>query len=594
MSRTINETAAPGALAADAPLTDGFHLLLDALKLNDVDTIYGVVGIPITDLARLAQMSAIRYIGFRHEYSAGSAAAAAGFLTKKPGILLTVSGPGFLNGLMAVANATVNCFPVVHIAGSSARPVVDLERGDYEELDQLAVARPLVKAAYRVDRAQDIGRGVARAIRTAVSGRPGGVYLDVPAAVLGEAVDAIDGAKSLWRVTDPAPRQFPAPEAVDRAFGLLANARQPLIVLGKGAAYAQADADIRAFVETTGIPFLPMPMAKGLLPDDHPQSVAAARSLALSEADVVLLVGARLNWLLGHGESPHWAPDALFIQADIDASEMDSNQPIEAPLVGDIGAVMEALNNRAQSGRITAPTAWRDELAARKTRNIASMRSRLAADPSPMRFYNALCAVREVLADRPDVYVVNEGANTLDITRNVIDMKLPRHRLDCGTWGVMGIGMGYAIAAAVETGAPVVAIEGDSAFGFSGMEIETICRYQLPITVVIMNNGGVYRGDDVNGASADPAPTVLDPAAHHERLIEAFGGTGYHVTTPAQLSAALQKALASGKPALVDVVLDPSAGTESGHIGNLNPKSAAPSTPAQRTGSGRTSTPTVA
>src|SRR6202012_895350 len=151
---------------------------------------------------------------------------------------------------------------------------------------------------------------------------------------------------------------------------------------------------------------------------------------------------------------------------------------------------------------------------------------------------------------------VNEGANALDLARNVIDMEVPRHRLDTGTWGVMGTGRGAGIAAAVETGKPVVAIEGDSAFGFSGMEIETICRYQLPITVVIMNNGGVYRGDDVNGASVDPAPPVLDPAAHHERLIEAFGGTGYHVTTPAQLSTALQKALASRKPALVDVVLD--------------------------------------
>src|SRR5258708_11445432 len=157
-----------------------------------------------------------------------------------------------------------------------------------------------------------------------------------------------------------------------------------------------------------------MSMAKGLLPDDRPQSVAAARSLALSQADVGLLVGARLNWLLGHGGPPHWAPAALFIQADIEASEMDSNQPIEAPLVGDIGAVMEALNNRAQSGRITAPAAWRDELAARKARNTEAMRNRLAADPSPMRFYNPLRTLRDVPADRPDVYVVNEGANTLD------------------------------------------------------------------------------------------------------------------------------------------------------------------------------------
>ncbi len=234
MSRTISETVGSGTATADAPLTDGFHLLVDALKLNHVETIYGVVGIPITDLARLAQKSAIRYIGFRHEYSAGCAAAAAGFLTRRPGVLLTVSGPGFLNGLMATANATVNCFPVVHIAGSSARPIVDLERGDYEELDQLAVARPLVKAAYRVDRAEDIGRAVARAIRTAVSGRPGGVYLDVPAAVLGEALDAAAGAKTLWQVTDPAPRQLPAPEAVDRAFSLLARREAPADRAGQG------------------------------------------------------------------------------------------------------------------------------------------------------------------------------------------------------------------------------------------------------------------------------------------------------------------------------------------------------------------------
>ena len=243
---------------------------------------------------------------------------------------------------------------------------------------------------------------------------------------------------------------------------------------------------------------------------------------------------------------------------------------------------MAALAGRARPGQITAPAAWREELQARKDRNAALMRHRLEEDPSPMRFYNALGAVRDVLAGRPDVYVVNEGANALDIARDVIDMQVPRHRLDSGTWGVMGIGMGYAIAAAVETGAPVLAIEGDSAFGFSGMEVETICRYRLPVTVVVLNNGGVYRGDGVNAVSADPSPTTLDPAAHHERLIEAFAGTGYHVTTPGQLTAALEKALASGGPALVDCVLDPSAGVESGHLTNLNPKpiATAPTTPA--------------
>ncbi|QLL07743.1 oxalyl-CoA decarboxylase [Mycobacterium vicinigordonae] len=556
-------------------LTDGFHLVVDALQANDVDTIYGVVGIPITDLARTAQAAGIRYIGFRHEASAGNAAAAAGFLTRRPGVCLTTSGPGFLNGLPALANATANCFPMIQLSGSSERAAVDLQRGDYQDLDQLGAARPFCKAAYRIGRVEDIGRGVARAIRTAISGRPGGVYLDIPGEVLGQAMDAAAAADTVWRIVDPAPRQLPAPEAVDRALQLFAAARRPLIVLGKGAAYAQADNVIREFVETTGVPFLPMSMAKGLLPDAHPQSVAAARSLALARADTVLLVGARLNWLLGHGESPQWSADAKFIQIDIAASEFDSNQPIAAPLAGDIGSVLSALLDGLADHRVTLASAWTGELAERKDRNDAKMRERLAEDPHPMRFYNALSAIRAVLQRNPDVYVVNEGANALDLTRNVVDIELPRHRLDTGTWGVMGIGLGYSIGAAVETGRPVVAIEGDSAFGFSGMEIETICRYRLPVTVVVLNNGGVYRGDEAAASQSDLAPTVLNAGAHHELLAEAFGGKGYHVSTPAELEAALTEALASNGPGIIDCALDPAAGVESGHLASRNPSRAA-------------------
>ncbi|AFE11483.1 putative oxalyl-CoA decarboxylase [Mycobacterium tuberculosis RGTB423] len=563
-------------------LTDGCHLVVDALKANDVDTIYGVVGIPITDLARAAQASGIRYIGFRHEASAGNAAAAAGFLTARPGVCLTTSGPGFLNGLPALANATTNCFPMIQISGSSSRPMVDLQRGDYQDLDQLNAARPFVKAAYRIGQVQDIGRGVARAIRTATSGRPGGVYLDIPGDVLGQAVEASAASGAIWRPVDPAPRLLPAPEAIDRALDVLAQAQRPLLVLGKGAAYAQADNVIREFVEHTGIPFLPMSMAKGLLPDSHPQSAAAARSLAMARADVVLLVGARLNWLLGNGESPQWSADAKFIQVDIEASEFDSNRPIVAPLTGDIGSVMSALLEAAADRSSVASAAWTGELADRKARNSAKMRRRLADDHHPMRFYNALGAIRSVLQRNPDVYVVNEGANALDLARNIIDMHLPRHRLDSGTWGVMGIGMGYAIAAAVETGRPVVAIEGDSAFGFSGMEFETICRYRLPVTVVILNNGGVYRGDEATIFRSaapvwrhDPAPTVLNAHARHELIAEAFGGKGYHVSTPTELESALTDALASNGPSLIDCELDPADGVESGHLAKLNTTSAA-------------------
>src|SRR5277367_3044847 len=305
-------------------VTDGFHLVIDALKLNGLDTVYGLAGIPITDLARLMQASGIRYIGFRHEQSAGNAAAITGYLTRKPGIALTVSGPGFLNGMVALANATTNCFPMILISGSSDRAIVDLQQGDYEELDQLAAARPYAKAAYRVNRPQDIGIGIARAIRAAASGRPGGVYLDLTAEVLGSALDVETAKRSLVKVVDPAPPQPPAPEAVARAVELLTNAQRPLVILGKGAAYARGDEEIRSFIETTGIPFLPMSMAKGLLPDDHPQSAAAARSYAIGNADVVILAGARLNWLLSHGRPPLWSEATRFVQVDISPTEFDS------------------------------------------------------------------------------------------------------------------------------------------------------------------------------------------------------------------------------------------------------------------------------
>ncbi|RAY16944.1 oxalyl-CoA decarboxylase [Actinomadura craniellae] len=554
----------------DEETIDGTALAVDALRANGVETVYGVVGIPITDLARTAQARGIRYIGFRQEQAAGHAAAAAGFLTGRPGICLTVSAPGFLNGLVALANATTNCFPMIQISGSSERNIIDLQQGDYEELDQFNVAKPFAKASFRVDRPQDIGIGVARAIRAAVSGRPGGVYLDLPAAVLRATMPAAAGAASLMRVVDPAPARIPAPESIARALDLLAGAERPLIVLGKGAAYARADQAIRSFVETTGIPYLPMSMAKGLLPDDHPQSAAAARSLVLGQADVVMLVGARLNWLLAHGQAPRWAAAARFIQIDVDPMEIDSNRPIEAPVVGDIASAMAGCNDGLSSVKIAVPDAWWDAIRDRTAKNVAKLRAKLDADAHPMNFATALRAIRDVLDDHRDVHLVNEGANTLDSGRDIVPMYHPRHRLDSGTWGTMGVGMGYAIAAAVESGGPVVAIEGDSAFGFSGMEIETICRYQLPIITIVFNNGGVYKGDEVNTYSADPAPTVLLHSSRYDKLIAAFGGTGYQADTPDELGHALLAALKAGRPALINAVIDPSAGTESGHLSHLN------------------------
>src|SRR5476649_960934 len=518
---------------AERDLTDGFHLVIDALKLNGLNTIYGVPGIPITDFGRMAQAEGIRVISFRHEQNAGYAASIAGFLTKKPGVCLTVSAPGFLNGLTALAHATTNCFPMILISGSSEREIVDLQQGDYEEMDQLAIAKPLCKAAFRVLHAEDIGVGIARAIRAAVSGRPGGVYLDLPAKLFPQSVEAEAGRKSLIKVVDPAPRQIPAQDAVKRALDLLKGAKRPLIVLGKGAAYAQADAQIRALVEKTGIPYLPMSMAKGLLPDTHEQSASAARSYVLPEADVVMLVGARLNWLLSHGKGKTWGGKdhknwggQKFVQIDISPQEMDSNVRIDAPVVGDIGSCVSVMLAGIGSGWAKPPAEWTDAIAERKNKNVAKMAETLAKNPTPMNFHSALNVVRDIVKANPDAILVNEGANALDFTRSIVDMYKPRKRLDVGTWGVMGIGMGFAVAAAVVSGEQVIAIEGDSAFGFSGMEVETICRYNLPVCIVVFNNNGIYKGTDVNARGGDVAPTVFTKNARYDLMMQAFGEIG--------------------------------------------------------------------
>jgi oxalyl-CoA decarboxylase len=571
----VVQSISSAAPETERELTDGFNLIIDALKLNGLDTIYGVPGIPITDFGRMAQAAGIRVLSFRHEQNAGYAASIAGFLTKKPGICLTVSAPGFLNGLTALAHATTNCFPMILISGSSEREIVDLQQGDYEEMDQLAVAKPLCKAAFRVLHAQDISIGLARAIRAAVSGRPGGVYLDLPAKLFGQVMDAEEGRKSLVKVIDAAPAQLPAPDSVQRALDVLKGAKRPLIILGKGAAYAQADDAIRQLVERSGIPFLPMSMAKGLLPDLHPQCAGAARSTVLKDSDVVMLIGARLNWLLSHGKGKSWGDQPKkFIQIDIEPKEMDSNVEIVAPVVGDIGSCVSALLDGMGGAWPVPPADWTSAVAKKRDENVAKMAPRLMNNNVPMDYHGALGVLRTIIAERPDAILINEGANTLDLARGVIDMHQPRKRLDVGTWGVMGIGMGYAVAAAVETGKPVLAVEGDSAFGFSGMEVETICRYNLPVCIVIFNNNGIYRGTDVNSAGDDPATTVFVKDARYDRMMEAFGGVGVNAVSPDELKRAVNAAMDSGKPTLINAVIDPTAGSESGRIGNLNPQSA--------------------
>lgn len=555
---------------------NGAQLLVESLLANGVKNVYGLVGIPVTDVARLMELKGIDFYGFRREDAAVEAAAIAGYLTGRPGFALTVSAPGFLNGLVALKEATQNCFPMVLMSGSSDRALIDMDRGEYEGLDQYNVAKPLCKAAYRIDKPEDVGLGVARAIRTAMTGRPGGVYLDLPGEMLGEMCDLDDPMSTIQVPVDPAPAMEPSDEAIARAVEVLKSAKQPAILIGKGAAYAKAEDQIRDFVESTNIPFVPMSMAKGVLPDGHKSSAVAARSLALGQSDVIILMGARLNWLLSNGASPKpFGKDVKFIQIDIDGEEIDSNRHIAAPLVGDMVSVLKKFVPAVKASGYKAPQEWLDQIAAKRAANVEKMSKRCEAgrDREPMGFYGALLPIKELIAEHPDTYLVSEGANTLDMGRDIIDILQPRHRLDTGTWGVMGVGLPYAVGAAVETGRPVIALEGDSAFGFDGMEMDTICRYNLPVTVVIANNGGVYNGIDHkigDETIKQHVPTYLG-FSHYEKISEAFGGNAYEVHNSTEMAQALKESYESGKPTIINAILSEKMGAESGHIGHLNP-----------------------
>ncbi len=551
----------------------GMYILARALKNVGIETVYGLVGIPITEAAYMIQGQGIRFVGFRHEQQAGMAAATDGFLTKKPGVLMTVSSLGFMNGLTATANATVNCYPMIQISGASDPAMVDMNMGTYEQLDQFNTAKPLVKAAFRCSKAEDIPSAVARAYRAAVSGRPGGVYIDMTTPALGQVMNREDAEKLLYQPVDIYSPVAPNQESVDRAVKLLASAKRPAILLGKGAAYAQIDDKIKTLIEKHNIPYLPMSMAKGLMPDAGPLSALSCRSTIMQKADVVMIIGARLNWMLSFGKGK-WNPDMKFIQLDVEPQEMDVNVPIAAPVVGDMGLALDAILAKLSVASMSTDPAWLSALQAETKEKNAKFQARLAANKGtmPMDHWTAIGIIKPILESNPDIILVNEGANTLDDTRVAIDMSLPRHRIDCATWAIMGMGMGSVVGAAVASGKQVVAIEGDSAFGFSGMDFSTICRFNLPVTVVILNNGGIYNGIGVPmDKTSDPAPTTLDINARYDKLGEAFGAQTYYVQTPEELKKALTESIASKKPCLIDVQLAADSGKESGHIGYLNP-----------------------
>ncbi len=548
-------------------------VLARALKHLGIENVYGLAGIPITEAAYIIQKEGVRFIGFRHEQQAGMAAATEGYLTKKPGVLMTVSSLGFMNGLTATANATVNCYPMIQISGASDPAMVDMNIGTYEQLDQFNCAKPYVKAAFRCYHAKDIPAALARAYRVAVSGRPGGVYIDMTTPALGEVMNRADVDKLFYEPVDFYSPTAPNPDAIARAVELLTGASRPAIVLGKGAAYSQVDCRIKALIRQHNIPYFPMSMAKGLMPDNDRLSALACRSTIMQQADVVMLIGARLNWLLSFGRGK-WSADTKFIQLDVAPDEIDINRPIAAPVVGDIGMSLSALLTALDGKQLNIDPNWLPSLQKETAAKQAKLADGVSAAKSvmPMNHLTALGVIKPIMESHPDLILVNEGANTLDEARDLIDMSQPRHRIDCATWAIMGMGLGSAIGAAVATGKSVVALVGDSAFGFSGMEMSTICRFRLPITVCVLNNGGIYNGvGETLVETTDPAPTTLDINAHYEKIGETFGADCAYVTTPDELREAFTKAVESRRPNIINVQLAANAGKESGHIGYLNP-----------------------
>ncbi len=535
----------------------GARIIAESLKQQGVDYMFGIVGFPVFAIASAAQRAGITYIGMRNEQAASYAAQAAGYLLGRPQACLVVSGPGVIHAISGLANAQANCWPMILIGGASG--IVQNGRGAFQEERQVMAVSQFCKYAHAVEDARRIPFYVEQAVRTSFYGRPGAVYLDMPDDVILQEVDESE-VRPAATIPD-APRPQAMEENIEAALSALESAKRPLVIVGKGMAWSRAEDEVREFIERTQLPFLASPMGKGVVPDEHPLSVGAARTLALQDADLIFLMGARLNWIMHFGLPPRFSKDVRVIQLDASAEEIGTNVPAEVALVGD-GKAVAAQLNRALDDRqwfYPAETEWRTALAAKAADNQATVQPMIDDDSAPTNYYRAFKDISNWLPD--DVIIVSEGANTMDIGRTQMPNNSPRSRLDAGSYGTMGIGMGFAVAAAtVHPDRPVVAVEGDSGFGFSGMEIETMCRYKLPVKIVILNNGGIGGGlDELPTDTPIPAP-ILTPRARYDKMIEGFGGKGFLVEDPKDLKATLDEAMAFEGPVIVNVLLDPKAG----------------------------------
>jgi thiamine pyrophosphate-dependent acetolactate synthase large subunit-like protein len=524
----------------------GSELLARALVSQGMDTLFYLMGGPMLETESACIKLGARAVDTRHEQAASMMAHAYSRLTRRPGVCMGCSGPGTTNLVTGVANAFVDAAPLIAVGGSSPRVYLEMEA--FQEIDQVAVMRPITKWAARILDARRIPELVAMAFRQATTGRPGPVYLDLPGDILGEAVDeSAVTFPARWR---PAPRAQGDPAAIEEAVALLARAERPLIVGGSGAWWSDAAAAFQAFVEATGIPFYTTPISRGTVPEDHELAFLNARAKAFGEADVLLAVGTRFNYVLQFGRPPRFAADLKVIQIDVDPSELGHNRTPDVPIVGDARAVLEQLiaaaRGRIERGRFQG---WVTKLRTLDTEKAAEMDRQMSTDQVPIHPLRLCKEVRDFL--RRDAILVVDGQEILNFGRQSIPTFVPGHRLNSGPFGCMGVGLPFGMGAKVaRPDAQVVVLHGDGSYGLNAMEIDTAVRHRIPVVVAISNNGGW---------TADPQGTKPGRNlgyTRYDKVAQDFGAHGEFVEKPHEIRPALERAWASGKPAVVNVVTD--------------------------------------
>lgn len=482
-------------MSSKAEIT-GAELVAATLRALGVQVVFGIVGIPVVEVAEACIGCGIRFIAFRNEQSASYAAQAYGYLTGRPGVCLVVGGPGVVHAMAGIVNAQVNCWPLLVIAGYIES--YQRERGGFQELDHISFLKPHTKFASQPPTVTHIPFMLEKAYRTAFYGRPGPSFVDLPANFIRVSMASSPEILSSTKLSVPdCPKSMASTDMVSRVCTLLKSAKSPLVVIGKGCAYARAESPIQRFIDEVRLPFLPTPMGKGVMPDSHPLNVASARSTALAGADVVLVLGARLNWMLHFGSKPKWRADVTFIQVDIAAEELGNNaNSSQLHLLGDIGLIIGQLHSVLSDWKYDSRASQFIETLRRNAeKNVTTARRLAASNQIPMTYQRALTEIKEGLIGL-DVVYISEGANTMDIGRSIFDVQEPRRRLDAGTFATMGVGMGYAIAGISEYGviAPsnvlaqlvypshkVVAVVGDSAFGFRYSNVSTFVLTALAL-----------------------------------------------------------------------------------------------------------------